>query len=253
LIGIKQIVARDQCPQRRSRLGPWHVNQPRNTIMKRHRTAAILTFLAVSQIAAPAMAKQGDVLLRARAIMVAPNESSGGITPAFPGERVSVNNSVMPELDVTYMATNHIGFELIAATTKHSIAGTSGTTGSIGKLASTWVLPPTLTAQYHFNPAGKVRPYVGAGINYTVFYASKASSGLEAAVGKTRVGLSDSFGWAVQAGTDIDLTKNVFLNFDIKYIKIKTNATLNTAAAGTQRVSVKLNPIVVGVGIGIRL
>jgi len=221
--------------------------------MKRVRTTATLAALAAAQIASPALAKQGDVLLRARAIMVAPNETSSGITPAFPNERVSVNNSVMPELDVTYMATDHIGFELIAATTKHGISGTSGTTGGIGKLASTWVLPPTLTAQYHFMPEGKFRPYVGAGINYTIFYESKATTGLEAAVGKTRVGLSDSFGWAAQAGADVDLSDKVFLNFDVKYIRIRTNATLTTTGAGVQRVRVNLDPLVVGVGLGIRL
>lgn len=221
--------------------------------MKRVRTTAAVAALAALQFATPALAKQGDVLLRARAIMVAPNERSSGITPAFPNERVSVNNSVMPELDVTYMATNHIGLELIAATTKHGVSGVSGTTGGIGKLANTWVLPPTLTAQYHFMPEGKFRPYVGAGINYTIFYASKATAGLEAAVGKTQVGMSDSVGWAAQAGADVDLTEKVFLNVDVKYIRIRTNATLTTAGAGVQRVRVDLDPLVFGVGIGIRL
>lgn len=221
--------------------------------MKRVRTTAAVAALIALQIATPVLAKQGDVLLRARAIMVAPNERSSGITPAFPNERVSVNNSVMPELDVTYMATNHIGFELIAATTKHGVSGVSGTTGGIGKLANTWVLPPTLTAQYHFMPEGKFRPYVGAGINYTIFYASKPTAGLETAVGKTKVGMSDSVGWAAQAGADVDLTDKVFLNVDVKYISIRTNATLTTAGAGVQRVHVDLDPLVFGVGIGIRL
>ena len=31
------------------------------------------------------------------------------------------------------------------------------------------MLPPTLTAQYHFNPHGAVRPYLGAGVNYSIF------------------------------------------------------------------------------------
>ncbi len=221
--------------------------------MKRVRTMTALTALAAVQIAAPALAKQGDLLLRARAIMVAPNERSSGITPAFPSERVSVNNSVMPELDLTYMATNHLGFELIAATTKHGVSGIAGTTGGIGKLATTWVLPPTLTAQYHFNPEGRVRPYVGAGINYTIFYATNATPGLESAVGKTNVGLSDSVGWAAQAGTDFDLTDKVFVNVDVKYISIKTTATLSTTAAGVQRVNVDLDPLVFGIGVGIRL
>jgi len=151
------------------------------------------------------------------------------------------------------MATDNIGFELIAATTKHHATGTSGTTGSIGRLASTWVLPPTLTAQYHFAPASKVRPYVGAGINYTLFYSEKPSAALEAAVGPTKVKMKSSFGWAAQAGIDFDLSKNMFLNLDVKYIDIRTTARLSTTAIGVQTVKVNLNPIVVGVGVGFRL
>jgi outer membrane protein len=203
-------------------------------------------------IAAPAQAAQGDVLVRLRGIMVAPNERSGSVLPAFSGEKVKVDNSVMPEVDVSYMATDHIGFELIAATTKHSASGRSGTTGAIGRLASTWVLPPTLTAQYHFLPEAKIRPYVGAGVNYTLFYNEKASNALEGAVGATRVHMSDSFGWAAQAGADIDLTDSVFLNLDVKYIDIDTTARLSTTAAGVQTVRVHLDPLVFGVGVGMK-
>jgi outer membrane protein len=218
-------------------------------------------------IAAPAMAqdddapaaptstgiKAGDVLLRLRAIAVVPNEKSSGINPTFPGEHAGVNSSFMPEIDATYMATDAIGFELIASTTKHDASGKTGTTGSIGKLASTWVLPPTLTAQYHFNAHGTVRPYVGAGVNYTIFWNEKASKGLESAVGDTRVKMSDSFGWAAQAGIDIDITPRVFANLDVKYIDIDTTAHLHTTAIGTQSVRVHIDPLVVGVGLGIRL
>lgn len=199
-----------------------------------------------------AQAEAGDTFVRVRAIMVAPTESSGGILPTFPTEEVKVNNSVMPEVDITHMVTDNVGFELIAATTKHNASGTTGTTGGIGKLASTWVLPPTLTVQYHFSPEAKVRPYVGAGVNYTIFYSEKASSGLEAAVGQTDVNMKDSFGWAAQAGIDIDLTEKMFLNFDVKYIDIDTTARLTTTAIGTQRVKISLDPIVVGVGLGFR-
>ena len=212
-----------------------------------------LPLLAAGMIAQPALAEKGDVLLRLRGIMVAPNEKSGSVLPAFPGEKVSIDNSVMPEVDVTYMANDHIGFELIAATTKHSASGRTGTTGSIGKLASTWVLPPTLTVQYHPIANGPIRPYVGAGINYTLFYAEDASKGLEAAVGNTKVSMSNSLGYALQAGVDIDLNKKIFLNLDIKYLDIDTTATLRTTAAGTQKVKVNLDPIVFGIGVGIKL
>ncbi|BAV63593.1 OmpW/AlkL family protein [Sphingobium cloacae] len=207
---------------------------------------------ASALFAIPAQAAQGDVLIRVRGIMVAPNEKSGSILPAFPGEKAKVDNAVTPEIDFTYMASDHIGFELIAATTKHSASGRTGTTGGIGKLASTWVLPPTLTAQYHFLPAGHLRPYVGAGINYTLFYDEKASNALEGAVGATKVRMSDSFGWAAQAGVDIDLTDKVFLNLDVKYLDIDTTARLSTTAAGVQRVKLHLDPLVFGVGLGMK-
>ncbi|MEN2791822.1 OmpW family outer membrane protein [Sphingomonas oligophenolica] len=216
--------------------------------------------LGLAMVATPAAAqseeggiKAGDVLLRVRAILVAPNETTSGIRPTFPSEHASVDNSVMPEVDLTYMATDNIGFELIAATTKHTASGTSGTTGSIGKLASTWVLPPTLTAQYHFNPQGHVRPYVGAGVNYTIFIDEKASNGLVAAVGPTKVHMNDSFGLAGQAGIDVDISPRVFLNLDVKYIRMSTKATLTTTAIGTQTMMVHLNPLVFGAGVGIRL
>jgi outer membrane protein len=203
-------------------------------------------------IAAPAQAAQGDVLVRLRGIMVAPNEKSGSVLSAFPGEKVKVNDTITPEIDITYMATDHIGFELIAATSRHTVSGVTGTTGSLGKLAATNALPPTLTMQYHFLPEGKIRPYVGAGVNYTLFFNSDASSALTGAVGKTDVHLSDSFGWAGQAGVDIDLNQTFFLNLDVKYIDIDTKARLSTANAGVQRVKVSLDPLVFGVGVGMR-
>ena len=212
----------------------------------------MIATLATGMLAAPAFAAQGDVLIRVRGIMVAPNERSGGVLPTFPTEKVTVSNSFMPEVDISYMLTDHVGAELIAATTKHDASGKTGTTGSIGKLASTWVLPPTLTLQYHFAPDANIRPYVGAGLNYTIFYSEKASKGLETAVGKTDVHMKSSFGYALQAGVDVALTERAFVNLDIKYIDIDTTTRLATTAIGTQRVKVHLDPLIVGIGFGMR-
>jgi outer membrane protein len=212
--------------------------------------ASALAAIAALASSAPAAAKAGDWLVRARAIVVAPNESSGPILPSFPGATVGVSTSVMPEIDFTYFATNHIGFELILATTKHNITG-EGTLAPVGTLASTWVLPPTLTAQYHFIPDGHVRPYVGVGLNWTIFYSSGPSDALVAAVGPTDVSLSNSVGVAFQGGVDIDLSKTIFLNLDIKYITMGTNATLTTGAL-VNKVDVDINPLVYGIGLGMR-
>lgn len=211
-----------------------------------------LAFLAAAAAAQPAYAEAGDWQVRLRGILVAPNEKSGDILPAFPGQKVQVGNSFMPEVDVTYFVSDNLSLELIAATTKHEIAGVSGATGAIGKLASTWVLPPTLTVQYRPLPGGKVHPYVGAGVNWSLFYAEDASKGLEAAVGKTNVHLSSSWGVAAQAGVDIDLNERMFLNLDVKWIDMDTKARLTTTAAGVQRVKVGIDPLVFGAGLGIR-
>lgn len=215
-------------------------------------TAAIALVAATPALAQDTGLSKGDVIVRLRGILVAPNESSGGIQPSLPTEKVRVDDSFMPEVDLTYMLTDAVGVEVIASTTKHSVFGITGVTGGIGKLASTWVLPPTATVNYHFNNKGAIRPYLGAGVNWTIFWNSKPTAAFEAAAGKTHVGMSDSVGVAAQAGVDIDLGPKMFLNLDVKYITIKTDATLVTAGLGTQKVHVALDPLVFGAGVGFK-
>ena len=121
--------------------------------MKNSVTLAALGLLASLAMPGAAMAQsiepleKGDTLVRVRGIVIAPQDSSSGILPTFPGETVDISDTVVPEVDITYMVTDNVGFELIAATSPHDINGVTGTTGSIGELGSTWVLPPTLLAR----------------------------------------------------------------------------------------------------------
>lgn len=198
-----------------------------------------------------ALAAQGDWLVRLRGIVVAPTEDASAVTPGFPDGSVEVDNAIVPELDFTYFITDHIGAELILATSPHDINGTGTPLADVGELADVMVLPPTLTLQYHFLPFGQIRPYVGVGVNYTIFYNEDASSPLENAIGETDIDLDDSFGVAFQAGVDYSLTDRWFLNADIKYIQIDTTATLNTSGV-INEVDVDLDPIVAGFGVGFR-
>lgn len=211
---------------------------------KRIATAALLAAVA----AAPAHAAAGDKIVRVRGILVAPTESAGPVQPTFPTGSVSVNNAVTPEVDFTYFVGENVSFELIAATTRHGASGTGALAG-VGKLANMWVLPPTLTLQYHFAPKDQVSPYVGAGVNYTLFYNEKATPALNTAIGATKVSTGSSFGYAVQAGIDFPMGKNMVVNVDVKYIDIDTTVKLTTGAL-VNRVNVSLDPVVAGVGIG---
>ena len=176
----------------------------------------------------------GDVLVRLRAISIIPNVSTSNTLSAL---NVGVNNAIVPELDLTYMIRDYLGVELILGTSRHQV------TSSLGNLGGVNVLPPTLLLQYHFNHPGRIRPYLGAGVNYTYFY----NNGLN--VGGQPISLTNhSFGPAVQAGVDVQVTKSVFVNADIKKIWMRTDASLGGAALGR----LDIDPVVVGLGVGMR-
>jgi outer membrane protein len=197
-----------------------------------------------------AAAEQGDWLVRLRGIVVAPTENASDVLPGFPGGSVGVDNAIVPELDFTYFVTDNIGAELILATSPHDLVG-EGTLAGLGEIGDVMALPPTLTLQYHFNPNGRLRPYAGVGVNYTIFYSEDASDSLINAVGPTAIDVDDSVGVAFQVGADFQLNERWFLNADVKYIQIDTTATLNSGGV-INTVDVDLDPIVAGVGVGMR-
>ncbi|WP_345810753.1 OmpW family outer membrane protein [Paraburkholderia sp. PREW-6R] len=176
----------------------------------------------------------GDVLVRLRAISIMPDV---GTTHSLSALNVDVNNAIVPELDFTYMIRDYLGVELILGTSRHQL------TSSLGSLGGVNVLPPTLLLQYHFNHAGRIRPYVGAGLNYTLFY----NNGLNA--GGAPISITNhSFGPALQAGVDVQVTKSLFVNADIKKIWMHTDASLGGEALGR----LSIDPVVVGLGVGMR-
>jgi len=217
--------------------------------------AVVACALTLGNASAFALSK-GDWLFRVRGIDVIPNDSSSEITPpggaAVKGSEVSVNSAATVEGDITYMATDSIGMELIVANTRHTITDNGVATGpkvlglSSDIIGVTDVLPPTLLVQYHFMHAGKIRPYVGFGVNGTVFYDTKSG------INGLGLKLDNSIGYAGQVGLDMDVTKHWFINLDLKYINLETKAKLINSSTGATAytTNVKINPWVVGLGIG---
>lgn len=64
--------------------------------------------------------------------------------------------------------------------------------------------------------------------------------------------MDNSWGWAAQAGVDIDVRDNWFVNLDVKYIDMNTTASLNTTNLGRLRVNVDIDPVIFGAGVGYR-
>ena len=206
---------------------------------------------ALSLLSIPsAYAEKGDILARLRAIVVSPTEESGAVLPAFPTGSVSVDESYVPELDFTYFITDNLAAEVILGTSHHDLSGEGALVG-LGEIVNVMVLPPTLTLQYHLPNIGRLRPYAGVGVNYTIFYGADATTSLENAIGETDVDLEDSVGLALQVGFDFDITERTFFNADVKYIQMDTTGTLDTDGT-INTVDVDLDPLVIGIGAGIR-
>lgn len=229
-----------------------------------------LLVLALAAAFSPilAQAEAGDWVVRARVVNINPDESSdlgktihknvaGGSTVINSGAELKVDSNTIPELDISYYITKNIAAELILATgSKHDVSITGSTNAAIPNqlLGSVDVLPPTLTVQWHFNPDQTIDPYVGAGVNYTAFLDKKLNVREGALGGTHKIKVdSDSWGWALQAGVDINLKDGWLINADVKYITIDTDVKLKGAATGgawTKIDDLDINPWVFGIGIG---
>ena len=224
------------------------------------RTSLFTASLLALAIAAPlAHAHQaGDIIVRAGAITVAPQESSsdiwvGALGTDVAGTKATLDSDTQLGLNFAYMLTNNIGIELLAATPFSHDVGVKGMPGGFaglnGKLGELKHLPPTLSVLYYpLDASSAFQPYVGAGINYTWFFDTKLSSEAEGK-GFSGLDMKDSWGLAAQVGMDYMLTDNIMFNAQVRYIDIETTGT--THILGNKvKVDVDVDPFVYMVGLG---
>jgi outer membrane protein len=179
-------------------------------------------------------------MVRGRVLGVLPDTGTSDWTGAPAGADLDIDNSVVPELDISYFFTNNIAVELILGVTPHDIDGAGALAGL--DIGEAWLLPPTLLLQYHFDFGHGIKPYVGAGVNYTIFFNVDGGDA-------GSLDLDNNWGWALQAGVDIHLRDNWFLNFDVKKLWLETDATVGGGAITTD---VEIDPWIIGVGLGYR-
>lgn len=189
---------------------------------------------------APVGKEAGTVMVRLRGIGVVPENISSATSI---GGSVRTTNQAAPEVDLSYFVTDHLALELIAASTRHEVSASGTAIGAVD-VGSTYVLPPTLTLQYHLMPHARFSPYVGAGLTVAWFYDTRP-----ALPTITKVGFQTTVGPTVQVGMDYNLTGHWFLNADAKQMFLNTRARIN---GGVIRARTSLDPTVFGLGIGYR-
>ena len=227
--------------------------------MKRLILSALIAPMAMTLPMGSASADTGDSpwMVRGRVIGVLPDEAASlSVGGAALQGTVDISDQYVPELDITYFFNENIAAELILGVTPHDVKATNVTVpGALDNatvdLGDVWLLPPTLTVQYHFTDLGAFKPYVGAGVNATFFFnedEGAVADGIE---------YDPSVGFALQVGFDYDLDGQPggwAFNADIKKIWIEPDVEVNfTSALGaTVDAEVEINPIVAGLGLGYR-
>lgn len=209
--------------------------------MKKLVLGGLLAGTAMMGFSAPSVARDlGEHFskerfqIRARAIVVAPDDDS---SVSVIGGETDVSTEVVPEVDITYFFTNNIAAELIVATAEHDIDH-----NTVGDLGTAWILPPTLTLQYHFQPDEQISPYIGAGLNYSMFYGEDEAAGI------TDLDVDGGVGYALQAGVDYWIDDNWGLNLDVKKLWLNIDGTVNNNI----KADIDLDPWIVGAGVSYR-
>jgi outer membrane protein len=233
------------------------------------KTAVALSVAGLAaMLAAPAaMAEKGDWIIRGGATMVDPKSNNlrlGDVTDDVGGlvatdATVEVDDGTSFGFNVTYMLTDNIGIELLAAYPfNHDIdlclTPVGGSRGCVG-FGETDHLPPTLSAQWHFMPDSQFQPYVGLGINWTIFSSEKLTGDavdlLESlGVADPGIKLDDSVGIAAQIGLDWYFNEKWLVNADIRYIEIRSDLDLCGDGVCEKAGEVKIDPMVYSIMIG---
>ncbi|MEC5341588.1 outer membrane protein OmpW [Brenneria populi] len=206
---------------------------------------ASLLLIAAALLPSFAQAHQaGDIIVRAGTATVRPVEGSDNVLGLG---SFKVDNNTQLGLTFSYLVTDNIGVELLAATPFNHKVGLNG----VGTIAEVSHLPPSLMAQYYFGEkADKLRPYLGVGVNYTMFFDEKFNDRGKSN-GLSDLSLTNSWGVAAQAGLDYNLDENWLINASLWWMDIDTDVKFN-AGGQRQTIDTRLDPWVFMFGVGYR-
>lgn len=188
--------------------------------------------LAIGGTAAPAFAQQtGEWTLSIGAHQVDPKSDNGSL--ANGALDVEVGSDAKPTITAEYFIRDNLGIEVLASWPFEHDLNIKG----LGRVGSTKHLPPTVSLQYHFGN-GPVKPFVGAGVNFTLFMSEETTGALAG----NDISLSNSYGLAAHAGIDFEVSERGSIRVDARWIDIDTDVELNGTEIGT----VNIDPLVYG-------
>ena len=221
-------------------------------------TTKMLAMAAFATMAAsPAIAEdpQGKIQVKAFATLVDPSAKITKVNTdrigLAAGSQTKADTNVTPTVAIEYFLTPNVSVETIAGVTQHDVVGAGALAGA--KLISNAnIIPATVTAKYHVNLGGGVKPYLGAGPSYFIIFGEEPDATARA-LGATRVDLSNELGLALQGGIDFALDDSgLGLSLDAKRYFMNTTARFFAGNALALSTKHELDPWVVSAGISYR-
>lgn len=209
-------------------------------------TAAVgCGIIAGASTVAVAGDNNGDFMVRVGGSVVTFDAGADVFAAGVPiaGADADVSTRFIPSLTLSYFFTKNIAAELFCCFAKLDVEGKGVLAGV--DLGDTWVFPPVVTLQYHFDPMGGFKPYVGAGVQYIKFFSEGNATGL----GGAKLQLDDAWGFALQAGVDVELGQGWYLNADVKKIWLDTEASWQGTAITAD---VDVDPLIISANLGYR-
>jgi outer membrane protein len=234
----------------------------KNTVTKSRVTGSLIQGVALSGIvfaslvfAGNAIAyEKGDLVVRGGFTNVSPNDDASNIFAggADLGVSLTVGSDTQLGLNIAYFVTDNINIEVLAATpfthdVNFSVSDPLGTGNKLGEVTH---LPPSVTANYYFMDASSAfQPYVGAGLNYTIFFDEEFTSANKAA-GLTDLELDNSLGLTAQLGADYKINDKWHVNASVRWIDIDTEANFKLGSASGKVSDIEIDPTVMTVSLG---
>jgi outer membrane protein len=182
----------------------------------------------------------------------APSSSLSLAGSVVPGASVAIDGKSLVLGDVGYAFDDRwtVRFAFAAPPTV-TVAADGALTGYMpplgGTLGTIKLAPAVLSATYSPGEFAALRPYLGAGVNYTKIV--KSTDGDIASL-QAR----DAWGSALEIGCDLLLDRSWSAFVDVRKVYVRTTATGTVPVLGGAPVqaTVALDPLLVSVGIGYR-
>jgi outer membrane protein len=214
---------------------------------------------AMAAASTPAMAGDPDGRWQVKVLgtAVLPNGKIDRVLvdPGLPaGTDTKADDNYVPTAAVEYFFTPNISVETICCLTQHDVDISSGPLSGGQLVTDRKIIPATVTVKLHLPTRSGIKPYIGAGPAYFIFFDEKPGAAARSLLGATKLAFNDKVGIAAQAGIDVALGTSGFgLSVDAKRYWVRPTAHWSNAS-GSEVLATrhKLDPWVLSAGVAYR-